>query len=477
MLFNSISFLIFAPIFFVLYFNLYGRKRLLWCIITSYFFYACWDWRFLGLIIGSTLVAFYSGRMIGKSHSLGIRKFWIYFCIITHLGALCFFKYFIFCSNTIKSIVNTLGFNINYENPTILLPVGISFYTFTALCYTIDIYRGKIKQPEPSLLKFATYECVFPHLVAGPILRARKFLPQLSKDHPFDWKNAAKGLEMIAWGYFLKICLADNASLFADIRFQSPELFTSSSLIVAVFAFAFQIYGDFAGYSLIAIGLARIMGFDFGINFNKPYFATNFSNFWERWHISLSSWIRDYIYIPLGGSKQGNSRTIINLTFTMFLAGLWHGAGWTFVVWGFVHGLYLVLQRIINKPYRFICKLFFIPKQISNLMSIMIVFLLTCIAWVFFRAENIDKAIFIFKAIFDWDATAHLTFGGMKYHLLRVTFVLCIVLLVDFLSSFEKIRSQYQRNQYARVFLVGLLFIFILFTGNFSANSFIYFQF
>jgi alginate O-acetyltransferase complex protein AlgI len=282
---------------------------------------------------------------------------------------------------------------------------------------------------------------------------------------------------MIAWGYLLKLCLADNAAMFADERFNHPELFTSASLALGVLTFAFQIYGDFAGYSLIAIGLARIMGYDFGINFNKPYFATNFSDFWRRWHISLSSWIRDYIYIPLGGNRQGPTRTIVNLFITMFLAGLWHGAGWTFIVWGLLHGLYLAAQPAVSEPYQAVCRRIHCPEKISTLLSILFVFTLTCFAWIFFRAKNLDTALYIIKALFSWEATAHLSFGGMKFHLLRVAAVVAIVLIADYLSTRERPRSIYVESPYARAVLTGMVVLTILFTGRYDATSFIYFQF
>ena len=477
MLFNSIAFLVFAPVFFALYFSLRGRARLAWCVLASYFFYAWWDWRFVGLIAGSTLVAFYSGRMIDRSTSPGERKFWVWFCAGTHLLALAFFKYLGFCAGSLATVLDWFGWHFTWQNPGIILPVGISFYTFTALSYTIDVYRGKIRPAESSLLVFATYECLFPHLVAGPILRASSFLPQLKRDHPFDWTSAGRGIQMILWGYLLKLCLADNAAMFADPRFDHPELFTSASLAVAVLAFAFQIYGDFAGYSLIAIGLARLMGYDFGINFNKPYFAANFSEFWQRWHISLSSWIRDYIYIPLGGSQHGPSRTTANLFLTMFLAGLWHGAGWTYVVWGLLHGLYLAAQRAVSGPYQVLCQKLRCPAALSTLLAVLVVFFLTCIAWVFFRANSLEHALYILKALFYWDATTHLTFGGMKFQLLRVAVLVAIVLVVDFLSTVERVRSLYVKYPYARAVLAGLVVLTILFTGRFDATSFIYFQF
>jgi len=477
MLFNSIAFLVFAPIFFALYFTLRGRARLAWCVLASYFFYAWWDWRFLGLIAGSTLVAFYSGRMIAHSTSPTARKSWVWVCAGLHLTALGLFKYLNFCTGSLATVFNWFGMHFSYQDPGIILPVGISFYTFTALSYTMDVYRGKIHPAEPSLLVFATYECLFPHLVAGPILRASNFLPQLKTDHRFNWAQTGRGLELIVWGYLLKLCLADNAAMFADPRFDQPELFTSASLAVAVLIFAFQIYGDFAGYSLIAIGLARIMGYDFGVNFNKPYFAASFSDFWQRWHISLSSWIRDYIYFPLGGSHCGTFRTSSNLLTTMFLAGLWHGAGWTYVLWGFLHGVYLAAQRVVSAPYQRLCRTVRCPGWLATIPAVLLVFFLTCIAWVLFRAKSLDRALYILKALFNWGSTANLSFGGMKFHLLRVAVVVAIVLVVDSLSTRERVRSLYLKYPYVRAALLGFAVLTILFTGSFAANSFIYFRF
>ena len=477
MLFNSIVFLVFAPIFYVVYFALRDRARLGWCILASYFFYAWWDWRFVGLLAGSTAVAFYSGQMIGRSPTLRSKTFWLWFCAVLHFGALCFYKYLNFCAGSLAEVFKFMGFDVAYSNPGIILPVGISFYTFTALSYVIDVYRNRISPPERSLLVFATYECLFPHLVAGPILRASTFLPQLKTSHSFDWARAGRGLELIVWGYLLKLCLADNAALFVGPRFDHPEIFTSASLTLAVLAFAFQIYGDFAGYSLIAIGLARIMGYDFGINFNKPYFAASFSEFWQRWHISLSSWIRDYIYIPLGGSRQGRLRTAFNLLVTMFLAGLWHGAGWTYVVWGLLHGLFLAVQRAASAPCQALARKLRCPTFVSVPLSVLAVFFLTCLSWVFFRAESMGSALYMLKALFRWESTAHLSFGGMRFQLLRMSVVLCIVLGVDVLSSRERVRTLYQKHPYARSALTGLAVLTILFTGSFGTNSFIYFQF
>jgi D-alanyl-lipoteichoic acid acyltransferase DltB (MBOAT superfamily) len=477
MLFNSVAFLVFAPVFYLGYFNLRGKVRLLWCTLASYFFYAWWDWRFTGLLFASTCIAFTCGKRINESKCEFYRKLWLWLCVGSHLATLAFFKYLNFALESLSTICHWLGFGLPHERLGILLPVGISFFTFTALSYVIDIYRGKIQQSEPSFLVFATYECLFPHLVAGPILRASSFLPQLKIDQAFDSNQLGRGLELIGWGFFLKLCLADNAAMFADPRFTDPELFTSASLALAVLAFALQIYGDFAGYSLIAIGLARIMGYDFGVNFDRPYFSSSFSDFWQRWHISLSRWIRDYLYIPLGGNRCGGVRNAWNLIVTMFLAGLWHGAGWNYVIWGMLHGAYLVVQRLIAVPYGRVCAAVQCPKWLAEVVSGGAVFALTCVAWVFFRAKTVEHGVYMLKALFSWRATAHLSFGGMKYQLVRVGFVAAVVLLVDALSERTWLRSRFEELAYGRVAAAGLMMLAILFTGSFAANSFIYFQF
>ena len=477
MLFNSLAFVVFAAVFFPLYFWLRGRARLWWCLLASYFFYSWWDYRFVVLIGGSTCLTYWCGRRMDRAATPGRRRGWLLVCAGAHLGALAFFKYTNFLLASVGSLLGWAGVATTPPQLDIVLPVGISFYTFTALSYSIDIYRGKLKGADHTLLQFATYECLFPHLVAGPILRASTFLPQLKQDAPASWHNVGRGLEMIAWGYVLKLCLADNAALFSDARFEHPELFTRASLLVGLLAFTWQIYGDFAGYSLIAIGLARVMGFDFGTNFARPYFAAGFSDFWQRWHISLSSWIRDYIYIPLGGNRCGTTRNAVNLLGTMLLAGLWHGAGWTFVCWGLLHGLYLVGQRAVSGPYARCCAALRVPDAVARLVAILMVFGLTALAWVFFRARTMGAAVDILGALGGLRDTAHLSFGGMKFQLIRVGLAGLLVLGVDAVASQERWRSAYLARPGLRAAGIGACVVVILFLGRFAANSFIYFQF
>jgi len=477
MLFNTLPFLIFAPIFFLVYFQLHGRVRLVWILIASYFFYGWWDWRFTGLLLGATGLGYFCGCRIADSETQRDRLGWLWVTIAIHISVLGYFKYTNFAAGSISTLLRGLGLDVPTPHWNIILPVGISFYTFTTLSYTIDIYHGKIRKDQMDLLRFATYTCLFPHLVAGPVLRARLFLPQLESDQRVDWERIGIGVTWIIWGFFLKICVADNAASFVNTRFDRPELFNSQALVLAVILFAFQIYADFSGYSLIAIGLAKMMGFDFGINFNRPYFAVNFSDFWQRWHISLSTWIREYIYIPLGGNKGGTPRTLFNLTATMFLAGLWHGAGWTFAIWGLLHGLYLVLQRVVSKPFAQACGWLRLPVSAQSVIAMATVFTLTCVGWVFFRAKGLDQAMEILTACVSWRTREHLTFGGGKYQLVRTVLAIAVVLLVDLAGEAGGLRQWYAARSRCQLVGSAAVVVLILFLGSFTANSFIYFQF
>lgn len=320
MLFNSLIFWAFIPVFFAAYFASREAGRLWVCLIGSYIFYGWWDWRFLGLIGFLTMSNYWYGLKIAEHGDHAGRKHYVTASVITSLGVLGFFKYFNFFTDSLSTAFAGVGLNYNPGTMDIILPVGISFYTFQTMSYTIDLYRKHVAV-EHSLLKFAVFVSFFPQLVAGPIVRASEFLPQLQKDRPFNWDRMISGLCLVAWGFVLKSAMADSLAPVVDNRFATPEAMSSISLVVGVVFYAFQIYGDFAGYSLIAIGFARMLGFDFRRNFNKPYFATSFSNFWQRWHISLSSWLRDYLYIPLGGNRNGARRTYINLMLTMLLGG------------------------------------------------------------------------------------------------------------------------------------------------------------
>jgi D-alanyl-lipoteichoic acid acyltransferase DltB (MBOAT superfamily) len=475
MVFNSLAFLVFAAVFFVGYFLLNGKQRLLWLLVGSYFFYAWWDWRFTGLLAFSSIVDYIVAKKIAATSNERSRKSWLLISLTANIGVLGIFKYFNFFIDSAEIILTKLGFHASYPTLNIILPVGISFFTFQSMSYTIDVYRRKMDS-EPSLLRFATYVSMFPQLVAGPIVRAAKLLPQLHCDHEMSAKRIVRGLELIIWGFFLKVCLADNAAQIADPRFSVPEIYNAGSHVIGTLAFAMQIYGDFAGYSLIAIGLGRIMGFEFGVNFNRPYFATNFSDFWRRWHISLSSWLRDYLYISLGGNREGVVKTYRNLALTMLLGGLWHGAGWTFVIWGALHGSYLVLQRVASGPYRSLMKAIRLPGPVVTGLAWLSVFILTNVAWIFFRSESTGDAVFILRTIAAGDNWS-LGAGEELIALAKVMLLSSVVIVVDLTSARQSVKDAYIRSPWFRLFAMALLCWAIALFGVFEGASFIYFQF
>ncbi|NQV61953.1 MAG: MBOAT family protein [Alphaproteobacteria bacterium] len=395
--------------------------------------------------------------------------------VAANLGILGVFKYFNFFVLSFESLAVTLGFSPTPLLLNVILPVGISFYTFQTLSYTIDIYRGTIKSAEPDFYRFAAYVAFFPQLVAGPIVRAAHLLPQMQHDHGFDKARVWRGCELVAWGFFLKLCLADNAAQVVDPRFFQPLLYNSLDHLIGIVCFSFQIYGDFAGYSLIAIGLGRILGFDFGVNFNKPYFAVSFSEFWQRWHISLSGWLRDYLYIPLGGSQAGTWRTLHNLCITMFLGGLWHGAAWTFVIWGLLHGSYLVLQRMLHQPYAAVIAALRAPKWLSTTIAILTVFILTNFAWIFFRAESFSEAWTILSIISKSDFSFEQ--GNQWTMIARTALAAMIVFTVDALSESSGIVALYMKEPKVRFIGMLILLWVIALLGAFKGTAFIYFQF
>jgi len=475
MLFNGLAFWVFIPLFFVLYSTLRGNHRLLVSLIGSYVFYSWWDWRFLFLIITLTLSNYLLGMKIAATADTERRKYYLVTSVVISLGILGYFKYTNFFLDSFTKLLSLIGIEWHTGTLNIILPVGISFYTFQTMSYVIDVYKGKMPV-ENSLLRFSVFVAFFPQLVAGPIVRASTFIPQLYKDQPIEWDRMVRGATWIAWGFILKSVIADSLADIVDARFSNPGANTSLSLMIGVYFYAFQIYGDFAGYSLIAIGLAHMLGYDFGRNFNRPYFSESFSEFWRRWHISLSSWLRDYLYISLGGNRKGPHRTYANLMITMLLGGLWHGAAWTFVIWGFLHGLYLALQRIISPYYRTFLNVLRIPPAASKVFLIPFIFMLTCITWVFFRAASFDDAWLILHRIGEFN---NMSFDAVAQKFLVVKgFLLVISLTIIEISSFF---IDYDAIARAKpwlngMFLVGCMIVISLF-GTFGGNAFIYFQF
>lgn len=511
MIFNSLVFLIFAALFFPLYFSTKGRQRMWVCLSASYVFYGWWDWRFLSLILFSTVMDWWFGLWISyQDHPEETRQEWLsgsvvlktfgrfteavaqfglsrkailVFSLVMNLGFLGFFKYFNFFSDSLAALIRTFGMQPSWTTLNIILPVGISFYTFQSMSYTIDVYRKQLKW-EPSLLRFATFIALFPQLVAGPIVRASDFLFQLNSDKKFDWNRFNSGLGRVLWGFFKKVAIADSLAPFVDQCFAAPETFGSLHLLIGVVFYAFQIYCDFSGYSDIAIGLARMMGYHFPENFNLPYFSRSFSEFWQRWHISLSSWLRDYLYIPLGGNRQGPVVTYRNNLLTMVLGGLWHGANWAFVFWGFLHGIYLIGQRLLAPGWRRLVQLFRLPMVVSAGMEMALVFSLTLLAWVFFRSGSIGLAGG------DSFHTARLMLSGIfsgegfsagaiinKFQAAKGIGLIGLLLAVEISNTRMQWNERQTQHPAWRVVLFALLLWGIAFLGSFGANSFIYFQF
>ncbi len=475
MTFNSLIFLVFISIFFIFYFFFKSKIKILYLLFASYIFYSFWDWRFLALILLSTVVDYFLGYKLGIEKRIIHRKLLLFISIFTNLTILGIFKYLDFFVESFALLLTNIGLKPDWPTLNIILPVGISFYTFQSLSYTIDIYKKKI-EPEKSFLNFAAYISMFPQLVAGPIVRASKLLPQLRAPKEINFYRLFKGVELIIWGYLLKVVLADNLGYLININgyFDNPQIFASLDLILATLMFSFQIYGDFAGYSLIAIGLAKILGFDLDPNFKRPYFASSFSEFWKRWHISLSSWLRDYLYISIGGNRKGYIRTSFNLITTMVLGGLWHGAALTFIIWGLLHGIYLIIFKYLASILNYNTNKYI--KAVQKILLIFIVFSLTSIAWVFFRSNSLDDSIYIIKAIFTFDIrTTNSNFATPL--VVKCFLALFFVLIVDIFRETRFIYSIYKKSYSLRVLGIFISSWTILLFGNFSGNEFVYFQF
>ncbi|MGV8913864.1 MAG: MBOAT family O-acyltransferase [Kaistella sp.] len=484
MLFNSLNFALFLPVVFILYWfftnkNLKLQNFLL--LISSYFFYACWDWRFMFLLLFSTLLDYFTGIKMQDSKNQSWKKFWFWLSVSINLGFLGVFKYYNFFAESFAESVSHFGWSVSPLMLNVILPVGISFYTFHGLSYVIDIYKSKIKA-ERNFVDYAVFVSFFPLLVAGPIERATHLLPQIKKQRTFDYSRAVDGLRQILWGLFKKIVIADNCAVFANEIFNNSADMTGSALVLGALFFTFQIYGDFSGYSDIALGTARLFGIDLLRNFAFPYFSRDIAEFWRRWHISLSSWFKDYLYIPLGGSKGGNWMRIRNTFIIFIVSGFWHGANWTFIVWGLLNALF-ILPSIILKTNRNHLEIVAKGRNLPTLKEISqmaLTFVLTVFAWIFFRAENIGHAVEYVSGIFSRSLFTFPGLGTME------NFWTTIVLVVIFLL----VEWQGRENKYAlegmnkinrkavRWFSYVIILLTIYFYGYFGENvEFIYFQF
>ncbi len=474
MLFNSIDFAVFLPLVFLVYWCLqrHLKSQNTFLVLASYIFYGWWDWRFLSLILFSTVVDYTIGLRLKSQDGLKQRKALLWTSIIVNIGLLMFFKYFNFFVDSFVTAFTFFGVDIQARTLDIILPVGISFYTFQTLSYTIDVYKGKLK-PTTDFIQFAAFVSFFPQLVAGPIERAKHLLPQFEIKRQFDSTYAMSGIYLIIWGLFKKMVIADNCAFFVNQIFENSAHFSSLELFLGAVLFGLQIYGDFSGYSDIAIGVARLFGFSLMVNFSFPYFSRNIAEFWRRWHISLSTWFRDYIYIPLGGSRGKRAYQIRNVLIVFLVSGFWHGANWTFIAWGAIHAL-LFLPLLIFKRNRTYVETFKI--NMSQVPRILLTFVVVTIAWVFFRADSIQHASnFILDMLSFNGITIDVFYKTAKSQLFALM-ILTSVLVMFWLewSSVQKENKEVILSPYKAIFIA----ILITFMGVFkNPSDFIYFQF
>ena len=479
MLFNSIEFAFFLPVVFMLYWLVVNRNlrtQNLLVLAASYFFYGWWDWRFLGLIIFSTVVDFTVGNQLAVTDEPGKRKTWLWVSIVTNLGLLGFFKYYNFFAENLMTAFTFFGSQPDPFTLKILLPVGISFYTFQTLSYTIDVYRRKLT-PTRDFIAFSAFVSFFPQLVAGPIERATHLLPQFFRERKFSYPLAVDGLRQIIWGLFKKVVIADNCAKTVNLVFESPDQFGGSTLALGAILFALQIYGDFSGYSDIAIGTSRLFGFDLKQNFAFPYFSRDVAEFWRRWHISLSTWFRDYLYIPLGGSRLGKIFSLRNTFIVFAVSGFWHGANWTFLIWGILNALFylpLLLSGNNRANLGIVAENRALPS-FRELLQMLSTFSLITVAWVFFRAESIKAALAYLKGIFSRSLFSLPTEAPS----LSVITMILIFLVVEWwgrreLHPLAALRGRF--NQPVRFGLYYFIMVALLFLGQ-EEQSFIYFQF
>ncbi|MBK6913555.1 MAG: MBOAT family protein [Ignavibacteriales bacterium] len=479
MLFNSIDFAIFLPIVFILYWFVTDRNLKLQnflIVAASYLFYGWWDWRFLSLILFSSLVDYFVGVGLLKQENLTKRKLLLWTSIIVNLG---FFKYYNFFLDNFITAFSFFGTEIKANTLNIILPVGISFYTFQTMSYSIDVYKRKL-EPTKDFIAFSAFVSFFPQLVAGPIERATRLLPQFYKKRTFDYSKAVDGMRQILWGLFKKIVIADNCAEYANLIFNNSADYSGSTLVLGALFFTFQIYGDFSGYSDIAIGTSRLFGFDLMRNFNFPYFSRDIAEFWRRWHISLSTWFRDYLYIPLGGSRGGTWMKVRNTFIIFIVSGFWHGANWTFVVWGALNAIYFLPLLLTNKNrnnLETIAQGKFIPN-IKEFSFMLITFGLTVFAWIFFRANNLGHAINYISEILSPSLFSIPKFAGMARD---ITIIILVAIFV--LVEWKGREGQYAISHFGikwkrpiRYSMYYAIIIAIFWFGG-KEQQFIYFQF
>ena len=477
MLFNSVEFLIFLPLVFCSYWFLFSKSLKLqnsFLLVASYFFYGWWDYRFLSLILLSTVIDYFVGILIERNTNKTICKSLLATSLITNIGILCYFKYSNFFIESLSELLISFGINSNsLTSLQVILPVGISFYTFQTLSYTIDVYRREIK-PTRDFLSFAAFVSFFPQLVAGPIERASSLLPQILNARQFNFNQAIDGLRLIVWGLFKKVIIADSLAPIVNYTFENYSSLDGTSLALGAVYFAFQIYGDFSGYSDIAIGTSKLFGFELMTNFNYPYFSRNIAEFWRRWHISLSTWFRDYLYIPLGGSKGSKIKSIRNIFIIFIVSGFWHGANWTFIAWGGIHASLYLPTFILGTNRKYLSKKeteYSLYEKIKQALGIINTFIFVTLAWIFFRANNINEAYYYIIKIFTkwkWNAPASGFF--------ECVFILMLICL-ELLNKGKPRKIQFSKIELINnLILLWMIFEILRFLTT-EDSTFIYFAF
>ena len=481
--FNSWEFFLFYPIVALLYFILPKKLRIPLLLMASYYFYVCYQIELILLILGTTVVSYVSARIIEKSRNSALRRLMLAITLVICLGVLFFYKYFNFLSDSLFGLINLFGADVTGIELELILPVGISFYTFQTLSYVIDVYRGDIKT-ERSFWVYALFVSFFPQLVAGPIERPTNLIPQLKRDNRFNRADFEKGAKHMLVGFFKKIVVADILAQYVNAVYNNPQNATAPTIILATVLFAVQIYCDFSGYTDIAIGAARIMGIRLMKNFDHPYTASTIKEFWARWHISLSVWFRDYVYIPLGGKRVGQMRHLFNLFVVFILSGLWHGASWTFVLWGALHALYRIVGELTAKPrQRLLSRLGYTENSTAVvIVRRVITFILVCFAWIPFRANSIGDLTVMLGSLFtNWHFDSFAEIMNIDIiGALTVIFAIFILLGIDKKLCYEDSdnASALLVDNYSYVYYIwAVLLAYMLLLSNDSISSFIYFQF
>lgn len=487
--FNSIEFLIFLPIVVILYFALPQRYRWAMLLVASLYFYMSWSPDLLLLILFTIFVSFFASHGIARTESKAKKRLLLTLTLVSCLGVLFFFKYYNFLADSVVSVLQHFALPIEDMSLQLLLPVGISFYTFQTLSYVIDVYRGSI-EPERHFGYYALFVVFFPQLVAGPIERPDNLMPQLHEHHTPKWSDFSAGCSKMFIGFFKKVVVADGIAVFVNAVYNDPTSTTGFGVVLASMLFAFQIYCDFAGYTDIAIGAARLLGIHLMQNFNRPYIAQSIKEFWSRWHISLSTWFRDYLYIPLGGNRCSRPRHLWNLFFVFFVSGLWHGAAWTFVIWGAMHGIYQVLGILLRKPRAVLCHMLHIPTDARwvAVVRCLFTYILVCFSWIFFRANSMKDLGVLLKTLFtDWSLAPSYWIGtldDMGFTLITGLITVVSLILLQRLDSFglsdgeDTLCGATPRSAYrcsCIIWIIAIAWLVVL-AGD-GTSAFIYFQF